>query len=157
VNVISWNIEPVSQLTMLKLKRRPLERHLLYNTKSPFNLFEVVKWMEFHRRDTDIDICMLSFQWCGCGSVSGWCSRFCIWMIVNVSVCWNLSLPIPDIRGTFVPYSYIISFPTLGFDSGLRKYRIFSNLMRTSFLPPCIVRTACTLALSFGQTPALDR
>jgi hypothetical protein len=36
-------------------------------------------------------------------------------------------------------------------------YRIFSNLIRTSFLPPCIVRTARTPALSFGQTPALDR
>jgi hypothetical protein len=31
------------------------------------------------------------------------------------------------------------------------------NLIRTPFLPPCIVRTAHTPALSFGQTPALDR
>jgi hypothetical protein len=31
------------------------------------------------------------------------------------------------------------------------------NLIRTSFLPPCIVCTARTPALSFGQTPALDR
>jgi hypothetical protein len=37
------------------------------------------------------------------------------------------------------------------------SYRIFSNLIRTPFLPPCIVRTARTPALSFGQTPALDR
>jgi hypothetical protein len=36
-------------------------------------------------------------------------------------------------------------------------YRIFSNLIRTSFLPPCIVRMARTPALSFGQTPARDR
>jgi hypothetical protein len=35
--------------------------------------------------------------------------------------------------------------------------RIFSNLIRTSFLPPCSVRTARTPALSFGKTPALDR
>jgi hypothetical protein len=38
-----------------------------------------------------------------------------------------------------------------------QKYRIFSNLIRTSFLPPCTVRTARTPAPSFGQTPALDR
>jgi hypothetical protein len=36
------------------------------------------------------------------------------------------------------------------------KYHIFSNLIRTSLLPPCIGRTARTPALSFGQTPALD-
>jgi hypothetical protein len=36
------------------------------------------------------------------------------------------------------------------------EYRIFSNLIRTSFLSPCIVRTARTPALSFGETPALD-
>jgi hypothetical protein len=38
----------------------------------------------------------------------------------------------------------------------LCKYRIFLNLIRTPFLPPCIVRTARTPAQSFGQTPALD-
>jgi hypothetical protein len=36
-------------------------------------------------------------------------------------------------------------------------YRIFSNLIRTSFLPPCNVRTARTPALPYGQTPALAR
>jgi hypothetical protein len=37
------------------------------------------------------------------------------------------------------------------------KYRIFSNLIHTSFLPSCIVHTARTPALSFGQNPPLDR
>jgi hypothetical protein len=36
-------------------------------------------------------------------------------------------------------------------------YRIFSNLICTPYFPPCSVLTACTPALSFGQTPALDR
>jgi hypothetical protein len=36
------------------------------------------------------------------------------------------------------------------------KYCIFSNLIRTP-LTPCSVLKARTLALSFGQTPALDR
>jgi hypothetical protein len=45
--------------------------------------------------------------------------------------------------------NYVISY--------FLKYRIFSNLIRASFLPPCIVRTARTPALSLGQTSGLDR
>jgi hypothetical protein len=41
--------------------------------------------------------------------------------------------------------------------SALYMYHTFSNLIRTSFLPPGIVLTARTPALSFGQNPALDR
>jgi hypothetical protein len=49
----------------------------------------------------------------------------------------------------------VFSFETSGKYSKL--YRIFSNLIRTPFLQPCSILTARTPALSFGQTPALDR